>query len=47
MTEEMVDTEYLRWLYTAVTRATRKVYLLNFGDNFFAGGDTFERDLEL
>ena len=47
LTEEMVDTEYLRWLYTAVTRATRKVYLLNFGDNFFAGGDTLERDLEL
>ena len=36
LTEEMIDREYLRWLYTAVTRATEKVYLLNFSDNFFA-----------
>ncbi|MCQ2152812.1 MAG: ATP-binding domain-containing protein, partial [Bacteroidales bacterium] len=25
----------LRWLYTAVTRATEKVYLVNFKDEFF------------
>ncbi len=36
LTDEMIDREYLRWLYTAVTRATRKVYLLNFGDKFFS-----------
>ena len=35
LTDEMIDREYLRWLYTAVTRATQKVYLLNFEDNFF------------
>lgn len=29
------DTEYLRWLYTALTRATDKVFLLNFTDSFF------------
>ncbi|MBR0073216.1 MAG: AAA family ATPase [Bacteroidales bacterium] len=29
------DREYLRWLYTALTRAKRKVYLLNFDDVFF------------
>jgi exodeoxyribonuclease V len=29
------DTEYLRWLYTAVTRATKKVFLLNFKPEFF------------
>lgn len=29
------DTEYLRWLYTAITRATSKVFLLNFNDSFF------------
>jgi exodeoxyribonuclease V len=29
------DTDYLRWLYTAVTRATTKVFLLNFSDGFF------------
>ena len=37
LTEEMLDREYLRWLYTAVTRATKKVYLLNFEDKFFDG----------
>ena len=31
----MLDREYLRWLYTAVTRATQKVYLLNFENKFF------------
>ncbi len=28
-------TEYLRWLYTAVTRATEKLYLVNFAGEFF------------
>lgn len=27
--------DYLRWFYTALTRATGKVYLVNFPDNFF------------
>ena len=31
----MLDRDYLRWLYTAFTRATDKVYLLNFEDRFF------------
>ena len=26
---------YFRWLYTALTRATRQVYLINFSDTFF------------
>lgn len=30
VTDEMVDMEFLRWLYTAVTRATEKLYLINF-----------------
>jgi exodeoxyribonuclease V len=34
--EDMLTTEYLKWLYTALTRATQKVYLVNFGDDFFA-----------
>ncbi len=29
------DADYLRWLYTAITRATKKVYLMNFHDAFF------------
>lgn len=36
LTDDMLDREYLRWLYTAVTRATNKVYLLNFQDKFFS-----------
>jgi exodeoxyribonuclease V len=33
--EEMMTREYLRWLYTALTRATEKAYLVNFDDKFF------------
>ena len=35
VTEDMRDREFLRWLYTAMTRATQRVYLLNFSDDFF------------
>ena len=30
-----VDREYLRWLYTAVTRASEKLYLIGFKQEFF------------
>lgn len=33
--DDMLTREYLRWLYTAFTRATKKVYLVNFDDKFF------------
>ncbi|MFZ9942944.1 MAG: ATP-binding domain-containing protein, partial [Bacteroidia bacterium] len=35
LTEEMMDRNYWRWLYTAVTRATEKLYLVNFSERFF------------
>ena len=35
LTKEMVDVSFLRWLYTALTRATKKVYLVNFNAEFF------------
>jgi exodeoxyribonuclease-5 len=35
--KEQIDREYLRWLYTALTRASEKVYLVNFPDYFFEG----------
>jgi exodeoxyribonuclease-5 len=38
VTEEMIDREYVRWLYTAVTRATERLNLLNFHARFW--GDT-------
>jgi exodeoxyribonuclease-5 len=30
-----IDKEYLRWLYTAITRAKDKLYLIGFKDDFF------------
>lgn len=35
LTKEMLNVEFIRWLYTAFTRATEKVYLMNFSDDFF------------
>jgi len=36
LTEEMLTSDFLRWLYTACTRATKELFLLNFNDKFFA-----------
>ena len=33
--ENMLDKSYLRWLYTALTRASKKLYLINFKKDFF------------
>ena len=33
--DKMVNIEFSRWLYTAVTRATKKLYLINFEERFF------------
>ena len=30
-----IDKDYLRWLYTAITRAKEKLYLIGFKDSFF------------
>jgi ATP-dependent exoDNAse (exonuclease V) alpha subunit len=35
--EEQVDRDFVRWLYTAMTRATDELYLVNFAQNFFTG----------
>jgi exodeoxyribonuclease-5 len=42
VTEDMVDREYVRWLYTAVTRASRRLYLLNFAPRFY--GESMESE---
>jgi len=34
-TEDMLDKSYLIWLYTALTRASKKLYLINFKDAWF------------
>ncbi|HEX8514862.1 MAG TPA: AAA family ATPase [Bacteroidia bacterium] len=36
LTDEMMNAEYLRWLYTAMTRASQKLYLLNFNKEFYS-----------
>jgi exodeoxyribonuclease-5 len=39
LTEEHIDTEYLRWLYTAFTRAADRLELVNFNKEFFGEKD--------
>ena len=36
ISEEMINVEYIRWLYTAFTRATKRLYLVNFNSSYFA-----------
>jgi exodeoxyribonuclease-5 len=33
--DDMLDTEFYRWLYTAFTRPTEKLFLVNFNKGFF------------
>ncbi|MGK6351394.1 ATP-dependent DNA helicase [Parapedobacter sp. DT-150] len=40
LTEELLDVEFLRWLYTACTRATKELFLVNFSEQFFLDGQT-------
>ena len=35
LTEDMINVEYLRWMYTAFTRPVKKLYLVNFDKRFF------------
>jgi exodeoxyribonuclease-5 len=35
LTDDMLNIEYLRWLYTAFTRPLERLYLVNFKDEFF------------
>ena len=35
LTDDMLDTEFYRWLYTAFTRPTEKLFLVNFSKGFF------------
>ena len=39
LTENMIDREYLRWAYTAFTRPTELLYLINFNKEFFEGDE--------
>ena len=35
VSDEMLNREYLRWMYTAFTRSIEKIYLVNFPDDYF------------
>lgn len=35
LTEEMIDLDFLRWLYTAMTRAKKSLFLVNFAQRLF------------
>lgn len=35
--EEQMSRDLMRWLYTAITRAGERLYLVNFDDRFFSG----------
>jgi ATP-dependent exoDNAse (exonuclease V) alpha subunit len=36
LTPEMMGTEYIRWLYTAITRASEQLYLVGFNPDFLS-----------
>jgi ATP-dependent exoDNAse (exonuclease V) alpha subunit len=38
LTEEMVNNDFLRWFYTACTRATTTLFLVNFNARFYQAG---------
>lgn len=42
LTDEMVNTDFLRWFYTACTRAISELYLVNFNKQFFVKGEDDE-----
>lgn len=37
LTDDKIDIEFLRWLYTAITRGKSQVFLVNFHPKFFEG----------
>lgn len=36
LTEEMINMDFLRWLYTACTRARQELYMVNFSERFYS-----------
>lgn len=45
MTDDMLTPEYMHWLYTAFTRATRKVFLVNWPEKQIEPESTLPEDL--
>ena len=45
LTDDMITPDYMHWLYTAFTRATRKVFLVNWPEKQIEPDDTPPHDL--
>lgn len=41
--DNQIDTEYIRWLYTAITRGVNEVFLVNFNAMFFSSNQTNDK----
>lgn len=39
LTDEMINMDFLRWFYTALTRATTELFLVNFDGRFYKQGE--------
>lgn len=39
LSNEQLDKEYIRWLYTAMTRATKELFMVNFNPQFYINED--------
>ena len=44
LTEEMINYDFLRWFYTACTRATTTLFLVNFNERFYPAADIKTED---
>lgn len=40
--DDQLDKEYIRWLYTAMTRATKELYMVNFNPKFYINEEISE-----
>ncbi|WP_194777355.1 ATP-dependent DNA helicase [Pararhodonellum marinum] len=43
--EDQLDQEYIRWLYTAVTRASRELFMVNFHAKFYVNDAESNKEL--
>jgi exodeoxyribonuclease-5 len=42
LTDEMVNQDYLRWMYTAMTRAKKELFMVNFNQRFYINTNDLE-----
>lgn len=42
LTDEMINQDYLRWMYTAMTRAKKELFMVNFNQRFYINTNDLE-----